>query len=302
MTNKQQSTLKMLLALRDFLRANAQITSSLPNFAEFHAALLADIEQIQANSEEQQYSSASQTETKKELRNALTNVILDNSVKMQAYARYIKDTTLLGEVTFVETKLTHASDLSFINIGRGLHAKINEHLPALGPYLLTVETQAAFELLTDNYQTAVTRTTSAKVEHKENTRLLAEGFANAEETVDNITSVVEIVRSTQPVFYDNYMNTIEVIVKSGSLQVKGIITDAANATPIADATVSFILRGNTKPTVVKYSATKGGFNIRNLAEGIYNVQVDKTGYISQTVTAVVTPDSLCEVNVQLVKA
>ena len=302
MNLKQQSTLKMLLALRDFLRANAQITSTLPNFAEFHAALLAAIEQIQANGEEQQFTTASQTETKNQLRASLTDVILDNSNKMQAYARYIKDTTLLGEITFTETKLARATDLNIINIARGLHAKTDEHLPALGPYLLTTETQAAFQLLTDNYQTAITRTTSAKVERKENTRLLAEGFANAEEAVDNITSVVEIVRSTQPVFYDNYMNTIEVIVKSGSLQVKGIITDAANAAPVADATVSFILRGNTKPTVVKYSAEKGGFTLRNLAEGIYNVQVDKTGYISQTVTAVVTPDTLCEVNVQLVKA
>jgi hypothetical protein len=302
MNVKQQSTLKMLLALRDFLRANAQITSSLPNFAEFHAALLAAIEQIQANGEEQQFTRVSQTQTKNELQASLTDVMLDNSNKMQAYARYIKDTTLLGEVTITETKLARATDLNLINIARGLYAKINDNLQAVATYLLTADTQTAFQMATDKFQTAITRTTSAKVERKESTRLLAEGFDNAEEAVDNITSVVEIVRTTQPVFYANYMNTIQVTVKSGTLQVKGKITDAANEAPVADATVSFILRGNTKPTVVKYSAEKGGFTLRNLAEGIYNVQVDKTGYISQTVTAVVTPDTLCEVNVQLVKA
>lgn len=301
MTLKQQQKLKMYLSLQTFLKTNAAITATLPNFTEFMTAFEAAIVQIQTNSDEQQYSTAPQTETKNELREKLTNVTLDNSNKMQAYARYIKDTTLLGEVKMTESQLNRAPDMSLVTIARGLHGKINDLLQNLESYQLTNETQRTFNAAVVEFQTAISQTTTTKVERKESTRMVNAGIENADDAVDSISSVVEIVHNTQPAFYANYLDTIKVNETGGSLQVKGMITDADSKKPIVEASVTFTLTGSTKPALVKLTADKGGFNVRNMAEGVYTVLVEKTGYVSQTVSAVVTPDVRCEIELELQK-
>jgi hypothetical protein len=112
--------------------------------------------------------------------------------------------------------------------------------------------------------------------------------------------VVEIVRLTEPVFYAGYKNARKIIDQgSGTLQVRGTVAEADTGKPIAGATLIFRLSGQTKVVLEKDTADKGGFMIKSLDEGIYEVTIVKVGFQTQKISTVVNWNDLCVLDVKL---
>ena len=69
--------------------------------------------------------------------------------------------------------------------------------------------------------------------------------------------------------------------------------------------LTFTLDGNgdkaSSKNVVKKTASKGGFNIKSLPSGIYNVTIGKTGYVDQSIQIAVADGDLTELNISLSK-
>lgn len=302
MNAKFESKLKMFLTLRIYLNLNPAITATIPNFTEFLAALDAAILQIQNNSEQHQYNTKGVTGNKKQLKESLIIITADASRKMQAYAKYANDTVLLAETKLTESYLGDLADLRLVDASKGLHDRINENLTKVTPYALTEASQTDFMTAITAFSDAIPQPRQSQLEKKENTLLENQGFDAANAAVENMDIAVEIVRLTQPVFYAGYKNARKVIEQgTGSLQVQGIITDAATGEALVGATVLFRLSGQTETIVEKQTAAKGGFMIKSLPEGTYDVTVSKTGYKTHTAPVDVTPDRLCNVEVGLEK-
>lgn len=302
MTVKQLSKLKMCLTLRIFLMSNTAITDTIPNFSEFIAALDAAILQIQNNSEQRQYNTKGVTGNKKQLKESLIIVTADASRKMQAYAKYVNDTVLLSQTKLTESYLRELADLRLVDGSKGLYDLINQNLEKVTPYGLTEASQTDFMADITAFGDAIPQPRQSQLGKKENTLLENQGFEAADAAVENMDIAVEIVRLTQPTFYAGYKNARRIIEQgTGSLQVQGVITDAATGEALVGATVIFRLSGQTETIMEKQTAAKGGFMIKSLPEGTYDVTVSKTGYKTQTVTVDVTPDRLCNVEVGLEK-
>lgn len=97
---------------------------------------------------------------------------------------------------------------------------------------------------------------------------------------------------------------------SGSLSVKGIVTDAQTGSPLKGVTVSFALDGGmmkaatastSDPELVKKTAEKGGFNVKSLASGTYQVTLKKAGYADQVATISVSDGEMTELKISLEK-
>ncbi|MDR3653112.1 MAG: carboxypeptidase-like regulatory domain-containing protein [Paludibacter sp.] len=300
MNIKQQSKLKMFLTVRVLLLSSSAITAKLPNFTEFMAALDAAILQIQTHSEAQHFDTKGVTDNKQSLRDSLVIKILDASAKMQAYAKYFHDSVLLSETKFTKTQLIHVSSLELLDIANGLYNRIDAHLADVAPYGLTAATQTNYRTAIDDYTESIPQTRQSQLKTKENTALEAQGFIAAYEAIDNIDSLVEIVRLTEPVFYANYVNARKIVDQGkGTLQVQGTVTEAATGKPIAGALLTFRLKGQTKVILEKESADKGGLNIKTLAEGIYDVTITKVGFKTQTNNIIVNWNELCVLNVAM---
>jgi len=302
MNSKKQSKLKMYLTLRIFLLSDPAITAKIPNFTEFLAALDAAILQIQTNSEQRQYSSKGVTGNKKQLRESLIIITADASRKMQAYASYANDTVLLAETKFTESYLNRATDLQLTDISKGLYGRIDENLTKLTAYGLTEDSQTAFKANVDAFADAIPQPRQNQLEKRENTLLEDQGFEMGDKAVNNIDMGVEILRLSEPTFYAGYKNARRIVEQgTGTLQVQGLITDAGTGLPIMDATLLFRINGQTEVIVEKHTAAKGGFMIKSLTEGIYEVSISKTGYQTQTTVINVTPDQLCNLDAALDK-
>jgi len=78
---------------------------------------------------------------------------------------------------------------------------------------------------------------------------------------------------------------------------------------VKGVTVSFSLNGGAKkvvndngePVVVKKTAEKGGFNIKSLAAGVYQVTLKKMGYTDQVITVSVNDGEMSLVEAKIEK-
>jgi len=128
-------------------------------------------------------------------------------------------------------------------------------------------------------------------------------------------AAVEIIRLTQPNFYNGYRTARKVISTGKSkLAVKGTITDAATGEPLKGVTVSFcpecveptgqaaanaMSAAKEEVVLTKRTAEKGGFNIKSLPEGVYKVTAKKNGYKEQVVAVAVNDGEMGDLNVEL---
>jgi hypothetical protein len=302
MTSKQNAKLKMYLTVRIFLLSNPAILAKLPNCDEFMDALDVSIAQIQSSNEQSQFSTKGITNNKKQLRDDLIMLTVDNSGKMQAYARYLPDTVLLAETKFTRSDLKAIPAVDLVDLSKGLYSRIQTNITKVTNYSLTAETQTTFKNAIDSFDETIPQPRQSQLKSKENTLIENQAFADADEALSNIDTLVEIVKLTESTFYAGYKNARKIIEQgTGTLQVQGTILEAGTRKPIPVAIVAFKLSGQTGIVLEKETAAKGGFMIKSLPEGIYDVTVTKIGFKTQTVTITVRWDELCNVDVELEK-
>jgi len=302
MNSKQDSKLKMYLTMRIFLLSNQAILAKLPNCNEFMAALDAAIAQIQSTSEQNHYSTKGVTDNKKQLRDNLTTLTVDNSAKMQAYGRYLHDTVLLAETKFTRSALRKIPALELVDISNGLYNRIQSNIEKVTSYNLTVDSQTNYRLTIDAFTESIPQPRQSQLKSKENTLLETQAFASADDALSNIDTLVEIVKLTEPTFYAAYKNARKIVEQgTGSLQVRGTIVEASTLKPIPLATIIFRLNGQSVVMLKKETAAKGGFMIKSLPEGIYDVTITKVGFKPKTIAIAVRWDELINLSLELDK-
>lgn len=305
MNRKQDSISNMLLVLRDFLNANANITAKLPNFALFFTALLNAIKLIQKYSTQQILDRSGLYQNKIQLRKVLVQLSADVSRKIQAYAEFASNLILAAETKFTETELSDAGDNKLRDISQSLYDHVEIHLTALAPYGLTEDTQKDYLALIKEFDAAIPKPKLGTTIGKQNTSELSKAFSDAEAAIYKIDKVVEIVRQSEPIFYMGYKSASKVLYGSPCLSVKGKITEASNGLPIRNVTVMFYVDNGTipspkdKPVRVKKSALKGGFFIRSMPAGMYKVVIRKNGYAEQVLTISITDGETTELIIEM---
>lgn len=310
MNSRQESKLSMYLAVKDYLMTNAAIVTPLPNYSGFSTAFLGAITQIQTFGELQMFDKTGIQANKGQLKSSLVVLAADASRKIQAYAKFANNQLLLSETKFTESDLKNATDNELRDIAQGIYNRAQTNLTALTPYGITAATQTAFLAAINAYVVAIPKPRVGVAETKQSTLQLANAFTSAESALGNIDAIIEIVKLTQNNFYNGYKSVRKLIEMGiGSLAVKGLVTDAATGEPVKGVTVSFSLNGvamaktaTQTPEVVKKSADKGGFNIKSLAAGTYQVTLKKAGYAAQTVIISVNDGEMTVMDISLVRA
>ena len=301
MTTLQVEKLRMYIALRMLLRANPSILAKLPNANELLTALDNATAEIQSNDLLKKKTTNEIREIINALRTNLTRDIMSTSRKMQAYADSKKDTALLKDTKYTDTYLSNLKDVQLVQIAKSLYEKVNLYLTEIELYGLNAETQTA--LLNDAtlYETSSPQLDVKEREQTNLTAVIAENYKTADVIVASLDKQVEIVHDTEPAFYKEYKATRKVEVPKDVVQLIAKITDAATGAGMPNATVTLALNGSTADPIVKQTAEKGGFQIKTLPNGIYTITVVKLGYLTQTLTIIITGDEPYGLDVKMVK-
>ncbi|MBK8807447.1 MAG: carboxypeptidase regulatory-like domain-containing protein [Bacteroidales bacterium] len=310
MNLKQDSKLSMCLTVKNNLTTNAAIVTPLPNYNAFYSSLDSAIIKIQNFAEEQMFNKSGLKTNKEQLKQTVVRLAADASRKIQAYAKFANNQLLLSETKFPESVLKYASDNELRDYAQGIYDRAQSNLAALGAYGITEESQGVFLNAINIFVVAIPMPRIGKLDTKQSTAQLADAFKEAEDALDNIDALVEIVKLTQPTFYNSYKSARKLVSTSrGSLAVKGLVTDAATGEPIKGVSIRFELEGSEQlsktgkvaEVIEKKTADKGGYVVKTLATGTYLVSFKKTGYKDLAITVNVIAGELCVVNVSMTR-
>jgi hypothetical protein len=109
---------------------------------------------------------------------------------------------------------------------------------------------------------------------------LDEAFIKTDAAINEIDVLMEIIRNTQSEFYEGY-KAVRMIVDSGTRKfaLSGKVKDSVTGDALRGAKVIFKLKTEAEEIEIKKrTANAGGFIIKHLDEGDYQVSVSKPGY------------------------
>ena len=306
MTNKQENKYSMELALRDFLNQNATITETIPHFGILFPEFTDNINQIQIIREQQEADRTGIAVRKERLRNDLIDLAIDVSRKTEAYSKMTNNSVLEKEVHYSESYLKFCADTIFKDCALLIHDKANSNLADLETYGVTESILAELKKAIDQFNEAIPKPRLGITEKKQATDQLTNLFQANDVILAKFDKLIEIVRKSQPLFYAAYKDNRK-IIETGtiSLSIKGMVTDEKSGKPVKGAMLTFSLEdesgqsSNGKPYLVKKTADKGRFMIRNLHSGIYTVTIQKNGFADEVTSIAVSDRETSELNVQL---
>ena len=311
MTNGQENHLNMQLTTAAFCNDNLSVVNTLPSFTP-NLQILADANaQIQTSAESQGTGTSGITSNKKQLRLNLNALASDTARKLTSFAKLNDNFTLLGEVNYTESDFKRFSDIEARDHAQIVHNKANDNLPLLLDYTINPATQITLQNAIISFCNVMPAPRIGTTLKSQATKQLINLFKTAETALGKMDAAVELLRLTDPNFYNGYKSARKVINKgNGKLAVKGSVSDSKNGEPIKGVTVAFMHNGepvatmqanNVQATVSKTTASKGGFNIKSIPAGTYHVSFKKAGYAEQMMTVNVNDGEMTIVDVTLEK-
>lgn len=311
MKNKQESRFSMYLTTVDFCAKNVDLTGPLPNFSSIFLSFKNTCDQIHLIAEAQLVDPSGSTINKTGLNKTLVAFGADTARKLMAYAKLTKNQKLLKEISFTESSLSRMPDTTLAQATQLIYDRAQTHLNSLTAYLITADTQTALLQAINAYKAALSAPRLDTTSLVQTTKQLADLFKTGDAALGDMDAIVEIIRTSQPIFYAGYKAARKVVDTGiGKLSVKGLVSDAQTSAPIKGVSVSFALDGDvmkaaatgeTGAVLVKKTADKGGFNVTSLAAGTYKVTLKKAGYAEQIVTVYVNDGEMTMMDFKLAK-
>jgi hypothetical protein len=292
MTKYQENKINSLETLILFSDQQAGITANLPEFNSNLGELKDAIAEIKTTGEKQKTGLTGIAVDKKQLRIRLINLGSESARKLTSYAKLKNQNTLLGTINFTISDFNRFSDIELRDHSQIVYDAGQGILPELGSYFINEETQSDLQAAINDFNNSMNAPRLGTTAKSQLTKQLIVLFKRAEVAEANMNASVELIRTSNPDFYNGYQ-TAGKVIKRGTvtLAVKGLVTEAQTNNPIKGVTVTFIpVNGTAKLSqasgngagLVKKTAAKGGFNIKSLDGGTYQVLFQKPGYTEIT--------------------
>jgi hypothetical protein len=298
MTKNQENKINSLETLILFCDQNEGITENLPEFNSNLADLKETVAEIKVVGEKQKTGLTGIAVDKKQLRLRLINLGSENARKLTSYAKLKNQFTLLGTIDFTMSDFNRFTDIELRDNCQIVYDAAQGNLSDLSTYFINVDTQTDLQAAINDFNGSINAPRLGTTAKSQLTKQLVVLFKHAEVAESRMNASVELIRTSNPDFYNGYQ-TAGKVIKRGTvtLAVKGWVTETPGKNPIKGVTVTFTAVNGTSKllnhasgngALVKKTAAKGGFNIKSLEGGTYQVLFQKPGYteITQEVNVV----------------
>ena len=297
MTSEQEAYEKMSLSSSSFLTANPTITATLTGFTTYFPIIQSTHPQIMSAKLLQEADRKGDTASKNALRATLVAQAMDVNRRVVAFATNTSNNSLLELVNYTETQLKKCSDQKLVASCQVIRDNANINVTALATYGVTPAILTTLQTTITNFSTAIPKGRVVTTDSGEATKMLTTYFKILVTNWAKIDTLVEMVKVSQPNFYDEYQKVRKVIeMGTGSLALKIKATNAHTQSPEANVTLTLTptngqlksASASEKKGIVKKTAVGGGSHYKSVADGVYTLTAKKTGFkeITQTVNVV----------------
>jgi len=302
MTTEQESRLSMYQEIMGLVNNNLPIVTPLPYSSEFITTMTGVISQIILNGEKQDLDITGIAAIKKQLRTIIEFKGLDIALKVVAYATLNGKLPLLNEAKkYTKTELTHCADNILKIHCECIYDLANDNIADLATYGIDATMLSDFQTDINNYYDTIATPTISIADRKVITDTIRYLFIAGDAAMKKADAMVEVVRITEPAFYVEYKN-LRKITNTGArtMALKGTAVNNKNK-GIQGVRFEFAQQ-ETSVVIVKETYIKGGFNIQDMPDGVWDVTITKVGYVSQQTTVVVDNITMVKLNVTMLKS
>ena len=278
------------MVLCDHLSKNGDIVDTIPNLSDQFIQLQSLIGQIQSQSQQQSLDQTGVAIAKKEARKHLVDVAADMARKLSAYALMANNVSLLKEVHKQDYALLRMTDEQLRESCQLIYERGVTNVEAAAQYGLNNRSLTDLINAIHAFTTMIPKPRLTETEKKQATLQLVKLFADVEVILEKMDMLVDVVKISQPLFHGGYKSARMIVDHVGrGFILKVTVLDTSNHQPLKGVTCKIIPEAGTinnkERTISKKTALKGGFYLKSISEGAYEMVVSKSGYkqISQVI-------------------
>ena len=307
MQRSQNNHLTMDLSTQVVLNENKSKFDAYTVYTSKKEALDSSIaaEQTLANDQQEhkQVSTAAKNFAKKE---AGEN-ILDLIRRISAFAIISENHNLYDIVNFTASAIKRLSDNALATTLATVLSTASEYHNELLEYGVTDQLLQDVERTNARFNSEIQKLLLNDAELKQITKELDLQFKITDGLFIPIDAMVETMRTADPVFYRLYRNARQIKNIGGTkLSARGQAYDAITLLPMPKVKLiltSELLKvanaGSELTKTVKYAGAKGGFNLKSLPTGTYQLLASYSGYADQLQTVYINEGVLTQIQVPL---
>ncbi len=299
MTSKQNSIYSMIKRVLLFLKKSSDFFAALPVMAELIVEIETNLNEIDSYKEQQATDITGLRKQKDNYRKTALQKAVEISHTIQVYAKKTGNEVLANEIYYTESTLKNMSDNDLDTTLAVIYKSTDANKDKLASYGITPMKITDFKAAADAFKVAIGTPKGGTLGRKQSTDQLTVLFDAEMSTIDDVDSMMDGFKFSNPALYNEYQNNRKINYISGSLMVNASITDAETGTGLPGVKMEFML--DQTLVLEKTTGVAGGMNVKSLAPGIYIVKLSKIGYVTQQVQLNVAGDKLVTLNASMAK-
>ena len=282
MTSRQISFISMYRRVLNLLNKNMEATKNLPGFDNLVDSYDSNLQKIIQLGNEQKTDIRGLRAQKEEIKMSTGEVVVDVLHRLKAFAKMTGDVVLANKVHYSDTNVFHTPDYDFLALCTIIMQTAETYKTQLVTYGVTPEMQTDLKSAIDDWKEVMDSPKEGYTGKKQATTQLPDLFIVQADYTAKIDTLIELLRYSDALFYNEYQDTRKVVYRKGSITVKCEVTDAATAAPLVGATVNFSMEGML--LIEKTTSVNGVLTIKSMKDGAYTVTVSRLGYVTKVQT------------------
>jgi carboxypeptidase family protein len=227
----------------------------------------------------------------------ITNIMLNANAGL-AYASTAGNLVLKAKCKLNESELAKSKEAVLVTIAQNVHDALLPVAAALAGYGASATTLGTLQTSTTSFSGLVGTPRSARTSSISATGTLAEQFTDTMEFLeDTMDPLMAQYKVSNAAFYNSYI-AARVIVDSGhrtTVILKGFVYNSTSHA-LAHAKVTIVGNKHHK----KITEADGHYKFTHLTAGTYTIQVEATGFVTQTKAVTVASPQTVETDFTMV--
>ncbi len=312
-TQVQTEQFNMFQTTSDQVNMNSPIFFAIPGFKERFNEFGIYLQQLFQLNEERNTDGSGASKKLIQSRQKLVNTAYSISSKVTAYALSAGNQTLLNEMNYTKSDLKKSSYQNLVSQGEVIHKRALGLMTELTGYHVTQAMLDDFRTLLDDCRKSIPAARESINKKASSGKSMNQLIKANLLLLDDMDTLAEVIRDSDPTIYEAYKKARKIVgLPTHRKAVVGTITNAGGTEALKGASIVFYLNGDTmkaasaangteKPVLTKKTAKKGGFRVNSLPEGMYRVEVIKTGYQTQVLTVAISASETTKLVVKMEK-
>ncbi len=296
MTQQQEKKLSMFLVMQDYLReVSPTIIGTMPNFSDYFTTFEEKVAYLYDQAELQRVNNRGYAVSKSLLKEDLSVYGEFIAAKVMAFAHNTSNSVLFDKVNYSKSKLLALADTALVTAATIIYEQTADNLSLLTTYGITSDELDDLQRKIDDFSLALPKPRANISIKRASTTELKVIFTLCGELLKSMDLLSNTLQLTENNFYENYFNRRHT-EKPGyrKLLVKGFVRNEAGE-PMGNVWMVCPALG-----IKKRVRSSGGFYLKNLPDGIYEIEFRRTGYVTAVVSMVLFYGVTAEVVVTMV--